>query len=74
MVVGLSEVALAVNQELEDVACAYGVVNQGYRYSGLTGHDATLNGGNFQDSTDFCDGANNITGTVGSNESFSGGI
>ena len=32
MVVGLSEVANALNQELEDVASAFGSVNQSFRY------------------------------------------
>ena len=58
MVVGLSEVSIAINQELEDVASAFGAMNQSFRYQGLTGHGGTNNGTNFQDSVDFCDGAN----------------
>ena len=56
MVVGLSEVSRAVNQELEDVASAFGSVNQSYRYSGLfdDGKGRTV-GSRFGDSVDFCD-------------------
>ena len=55
MIVGLSEVANAVNQELEDVGSAFGSVNQSYRYSGLTGHKGTSAGSLFDDSIDHCD-------------------
>jgi hypothetical protein len=44
MVVGLGEISLAVNQELDDVAYAFGVVNQGFRYQGLTGQSGQSNG------------------------------
>ncbi len=56
MVVGLSEIAHAVNQELEDVASAFGALNQTYRYSGLDGHAGGITGSLFDDDTDFCDG------------------
>ena len=68
MVVGLSEVSIAINQELEDVATAFGSVNQSFRYQGLTGHGAGSNGTNFQDGVDFCDGANNISSTAPTGE------
>jgi Flp pilus assembly pilin Flp len=64
MVVGLAEVANAINQELEDVASAFGAVNQSYRYQGLTGHGGTSNGTSFNDAVDFCDGANDIASTA----------
>jgi len=60
LVVGLSEVAHAVNQELEDVATAFGTVNQSYRYDGLTGHQGAVGGGKYRDSLDFCDGDRDI--------------
>ena len=63
MVVGLSEVANAINQELEDVASAFGSVNQSYRYQGLTGHGGLSGGAYFEDRIDFCDSANDIIGT-----------
>lgn len=64
MVVGLSEVASAVNQELEDVAAAFGSVNQTYSFSGLEGHTGDVEGSQFNDDQDFCDSADDIVGTV----------
>ena len=56
MVVGLAEVSHAVNQELEDVASAFGSINQSYRYEGLFSHDKALVGGSsFDDHSDYCD-------------------
>ena len=63
MVVGLSEVANGINQELEDIGSAFGSINQSYRYAGLSGHGGSSGGGGFQDGSDFCDGANDIVGT-----------
>ncbi len=37
LVVGLSEVAFNVNQELEDVGLAFGSINQTYMYKGVAG-------------------------------------
>ena len=51
LVVGLSSVSAAINEELWDVANAFSVVNQGYRYSELRGsdrHDHGSNGGGGQ--------------------------
>jgi len=62
MVVGLAEVAGSVNQELEDVASAFGAVNQSFRYQGLTGHGGTVSGTCFHDAVDFCDSPNDIGG------------
>lgn len=56
MIVGLSEVAYGVNEELEDIGSAFGAVNQSYRYAGVSGHKAALGGGKFHDHYDFCDG------------------
>ena len=56
MVVGLSEIAHGVNQELEDIGTAFGVVNQNYRYSGVTGHKGALAGSGNRDYADYCDG------------------
>jgi len=66
MTVGLSEVSFAVNQELEDVASAFGSINQSYRYEGLFDHDkATIAGSRFGDHFDYCDSQWDIAG-VGS--------
>ena len=74
MVVGLSEVANAVNQELEDVASAFGSVNQSYRYSGLDGHKGQFAGSLFSDSVDACDSQYDIVcNTEPSGEGYDSG-
>ena len=72
MVVGLAEVSHAINQELEDVASAFGAVNQTYRYQGLGGHGGAIDGSGFQDRIDFCDSAQDVVGTepVGEAQSY----
>jgi hypothetical protein len=56
MTVGLSEVSFAVNQELEDVASAFGSINQSYRYEGMFDPGkATIAGSRFGDQADYCD-------------------
>jgi len=60
MVVGLSEVAHGINQELEDVASAFGAVNQSYAYSGTSGHKGSTDGSGFGDKIDFCDADTDI--------------
>ena len=61
MIVGLSEVSLNINQELEDVGSAVGSLNQSFRYFGLSGHSGWVAGSGFDDQSDFCDGQNDIT-------------
>ncbi len=39
MIVGLSSVSAAINQEMGDVSMAFSMVNQGYRYSEMRGSD-----------------------------------
>ena len=56
MVVGLSEVSMAINNELEDVASAFGAMNQSFQANGMSGHGGKSSGGSFGDHTDFCDG------------------
>lgn len=60
MVVGLSEVSHGINQELEDVASAFGAVNQSFCYRGLSGHLGDTGGSHFGDYVDFCDSANDV--------------
>ncbi|WP_417398327.1 hypothetical protein [Gimesia chilikensis] len=62
MIVGLSEVAVAVNTELNDISNAIGSLNQSYVYSGFSSFDAASEkeksyylGSRFSDSTDDCD-------------------
>ena len=56
MVVGLSEVALNVNNELEDVASAFGAMNQSFKANGMSGHGGKNSGSRNRDHSDFCDG------------------
>ena len=60
LVVGLSEVANGVNEELEDVGSAIGSLNQTMRYSGFSGHKGAIAGSSFHDGPDFCDGQHDI--------------
>ena len=65
MVVGLSEVAKAVNTELNDISNAIGALNQTYTYTGFVGDNGVsgtttklksqVSGGGFNDAIDDCD-------------------
>ena len=60
MVVGLSEVAVAVNTELNDISNAIGALNQSYSYTGFVAKDgykgkSFVAGSSFSDATDDCD-------------------
>ena len=65
MVVGLSHVAMAVNQELSDVAQAIGSLNQSYSFTGYHccpcpatgGFTSQVAGSSFADMPDTCDGS-----------------
>lgn len=66
MVVGLSEVSVAINHELGDVAAAFGSVNQSYRYQGLFDDDkSSHDGSGFRDYADDCDRGNSVAGYGG---------
>lgn len=64
-VVGLAEISNGINQELEDVASAFGSVNQTYSFSGLCGHKGHISGSRFKDFRDDCDGQKDITCDLG---------
>lgn len=49
LVVGLKAVNLAINNELAEVASAFGHVSQTYRYCGTTGKCASTNGSSYSD-------------------------
>lgn len=49
MIVGLTEVRHAINNELLDVAFAFDCVNQGYRYDGMFDHHSDLHGSRYDD-------------------------
>ena len=55
MIVGLSEVALNVNNELEDIASAFGSINQTFVQKGVLGHQGYVGGTEFKDTVDHCD-------------------
>ncbi len=62
MIVGLSEVAVAVNTELNDVSNAIGALNQSYAYTGYAAtatcdgkHKNYVAGSLFNDNADDCD-------------------
>ena len=59
MIVGLSEVAVAVNTELNDISNAIGALNQSYVYTGFTGNGGNLKseyaGSRWNDAIDDCD-------------------
>ena len=57
---GLSEVALNVSSELEDVGSAFGSANQTYQVNGIMGHMGFTGGSSFYDRTDFCDRTGDI--------------
>lgn len=62
LVVGLSEIQHAVNQELNDVAEAIGSLNQSYYFEGMRSYKADgsiksiVFGSTFVDAIDECDG------------------
>lgn len=55
MIVGLSEVAVNINNELEDIGSAFGNLNQSYQVHGTNGHKGSASGSSFYDVPDFCD-------------------
>lgn len=74
LVVGLTEVAYGVNEELEDVGSAFGAVNQTYKYHGLAGCKGESSGSCFGDEVDHCDGQFDIVcDTPITGESYSWG-
>lgn len=64
LVVGLSEVAFGINQELEDVGSAIGALNQTYAYNGVAGHKGSASGSKFHDQIDYCDAETDVVCNV----------
>ena len=60
LVVGLSEVSINVNNELEDVGSAFSAMNQGFSAQGASGHKGRKGCSSFEDGCDFCAGQNDI--------------
>ena len=55
MIVGLAEVGYSVNEELEDVASAFGSINQSFQYKTAHGGKGCTTGSSFYDDEDNCD-------------------
>ena len=55
LIVGLTEVAFNINQELEDVGSAFGSINQTYQYNGVAGSKGKAEGSAFWDNRDAGD-------------------
>ena len=68
LVVGLTEVSYAVNQELEDLASAIGSLNQSFCYQGSRACKSHAAGSHFKDQADDCDRPNDIVGSSGQAE------
>jgi hypothetical protein len=68
MIVGLSEVALNVNNELEDVGSAFGSINQTYCVKGIKGCQGYSSGTEFRDNIDNCDNTCDVQGFDGRGE------
>ena len=60
LVVGLSEVSLNINNELEDVGSAFSAMSQGFHVQGTSGHKGSKSGACFEDRCDFCAGEGDI--------------
>lgn len=60
MVVGLSELSINVNNELEDVGSAFSSIQQSYHTAGSRGHKGNTFGSCFRDQQDHCAGQNDV--------------
>ena len=56
LICGLGEVALNVNNELEDVGSAFACVQQSYFVEGCDGHKGWTSDSRYRDEAEFCDG------------------
>lgn len=64
VVVGLSEIAFGINNELEDVASAFGSVNQSFHVNGVHSEGkACTAGSEYNDNADNCDSQWDIVGS-----------
>jgi len=61
VIVGLTELSYNVNEELEDLGSAIGSVNQSYYYKLARGKKGYVVGSSFQDFSDDCDSAWDIS-------------
>jgi Flp pilus assembly pilin Flp len=79
MIVGLSEVAVSVNSELNDISNAIGSINQTFEFTGFRGGHhrggtkAMLAGSCFYDTPDECDMNSSCQLIVGAGNNSGGG-
>ncbi len=66
LVVGLSQIAAEVNEELGDVAATIGVLDQSFSFAGISGHHGAVNGSSRIDDNDgfLPDGQNCVLACV----------
>ncbi len=70
LVVGLSEISTNINNELEDVASAFGSVNQSFHVNGQRScKKGSTAGSSFEDERDACDSQFDISGNGTDSES-----
>ncbi len=78
MVTGLSEVAVALNTELNDISNAFGSINQSFSYTGFEACSngklkSSFAGSSFSDSVDDCDTNTSCDLVTGSSTAGEGG-
>ena len=56
LIVGMTELSFAVNEELEDLGSAIGSINQTYHYALASGRKGPVVGSTFLDFAGECDG------------------
>ena len=54
LIVGLAEVCININNELEDVGSAFQCIQQSYGVYGVEGHRGWVSGSDFYDYAEFC--------------------
>jgi Flp pilus assembly pilin Flp len=54
LIVGLAEVCININNELEDVGSAFQCIQQSYSVQGVDGHKGWASGSSFYDYAEFC--------------------
>ena len=72
LMTGLVSVRDAVVAEISDLAGSVQDINQCYSFSGVQGHSASGHGSSFDDSTDWCDDAEDAPGVADNCITFDG--
>ena len=62
LIAGFTAIRDGVVCELSDVAGSVQDLNQSYAFCGVTGHAASTAGSDFNDSADFCDNQDQVSG------------